>query len=49
MNVTRSIPNYKTFDFFYIKFDHLLYSKFYINYYFFIMTCFTNKNSLRIT
>ena len=47
---TQSIPNYKSFDFFNIKFDHSSYSKFYTKYYFFfVVYWFINKSSSRVT
>ena len=42
---TKSVPNYRSFDFFDLKFDHSSYSKIYVKYPFFVMACFINKSS----
>ena len=49
ISITQSIPNYKTFDFFDIKFDHSSYSKICVKYHFFVVVWFINKNSSRMT
>ena len=46
---TLSIPNYRSFDFFDIKFDHSSYSKIYVKYHFFVSACFINTSTSRIT
>jgi hypothetical protein len=44
------VLNYSLFDFFYSKFDHSSYLKFYVKYYFFLLwLALLTKNSSRIT
>ena len=43
---TPSVPNYKSFDFFNLKFDHSSYSKIYANITSFVVACFMNTPSI---
>ena len=46
---TLSVSNYRSFDFFYLKFDHSSYSKNYAKYnFFFVVDCFINTRSSRM-
>ena len=49
LSSTKSVLNYSSFDFFDSKFNHLSYLKNYAKYFFFVVACFINKNSLRMT